>query len=59
MCILSWLRCLLHLTGHDLGPIEYICDVIYCMFSACMQSQQEAELDYQRSGPTSTEMTSM
>merc|ERR1712137_946510 len=57
MCIFSWVRLILSILGVDLGWLDYVCDAIYCMFSACMQSQQEAELDYQKGGPTSREMT--
>lgn len=54
MCLFSWVYCLLR-TFTSIIPegfefIDYIVDMVYCMFSACMQSQQNAELDYQR-GP--------
>jgi len=49
MCIFSWVWCLIQIfTNVSLGKGEWLIDMIYCMFSACMQSQQNAELEYQR-----------
>ena len=57
MCILSWVRLILKCFGIRFGEVEILCDLIYCMFSACMQSQQQAELEYQRESPKGKAMS--
>lgn len=56
-CIVSFIRLIMSLVGFGLpAPVDLICDCLYCALSACMQSQQDAELKYQRGGPKNIEM---
>jgi len=56
-CICSWVMCIISIIFGIPRDVELLCDVIYCAFSACIQSQNQAELDYQRKGPKAQEMT--
>ena len=47
-CIISWIRCIYQFFFNIPFEIEILCDIIYCMFSACMQSQQQAEIRHQK-----------
>ena len=50
-CIISWIRLILNLLGIGLpAPVDLLCDCMYCALSACMQSQQEAELKFHKGG---------
>eukprot|EP00128_Syssomonas_multiformis_P007622 Colp12_sorted_trinity150504_noHs@9082 len=59
-CICSWVRCILSCFIDIPDSIDLMIDCIYCVFSACLLTQQEAELDKrkgpitQQPGPTQT-----
>eukprot|EP00121_Abeoforma_whisleri_P015450 Awhi_evm2s14235 len=52
---MSWVVCILSIFLPIPQEVDYAIDCIYLMFSACLQSQQEHELDLRRmeegSGP--------
>eukprot|EP01115_Flamella_aegyptia_P012757 TRINITY_DN64_c3_g1_i1.p1 TRINITY_DN64_c3_g1~~TRINITY_DN64_c3_g1_i1.p1 ORF type:complete len:174 (-),score=12.56 TRINITY_DN64_c3_g1_i1:15-536(-) len=56
MCILSWVRCIVSLFVNIPFEIEVLCDLLFCCFSACLQTQQEAEIVYQKEGPSTPSM---
>eukprot|EP00123_Amoebidium_parasiticum_P022729 comp9360_c0_seq1/m.4427 comp9360_c0_seq1/g.4427 ORF comp9360_c0_seq1/g.4427 comp9360_c0_seq1/m.4427 type:complete len:172 (-) comp9360_c0_seq1:502-1017(-) len=47
-CIVGWVRCILSFFIDIPGDLDWILDLIYCMFQACLQSQQERELDVRK-----------
>jgi len=57
-CIVSWIMLILQCLGFNIPcEIELLCDCLYLALSACIQSQQQGEIDYQRKkGPVSLEM---
>ncbi|KNC73924.1 hypothetical protein SARC_13517, partial [Sphaeroforma arctica JP610] len=47
-CITSWIRCILSFFVDIPDVLDFILDCIYCIFQACLQSQQEHELDIRK-----------
>eukprot|EP01134_Creolimax_fragrantissima_P003288 CFRG3288T1 len=47
-CITSWIRCIVSIFIDIPDVLDFILDCIYCLFQACLQSQQEHELDIRK-----------